>query len=306
MTKKQRIRPRPTEARIVDLRARFLAEAKGAHRISVCIPARNEAATIGPVVSAIRDTLVTRTHLVDEIIVMDHDSSDGTASAGRRAGALVVPTSEVATGVGPAVGKGDVLWRSVIASSGDLIVWIDADLEADVAGYVLSLVQPLLLDERVMLARGRFARSRDGVADEGGRVTELTARPLLHLLVPELAHVRQPLSGQNAIRRVAAESVPFERDYAVEIGMLLDVTTMFGVDALAQPDLGELVHRHRPLAELHEQARQVSRAILERTGSPVSDEGPGLLPAVRMLQHPSVRGVTVPASPSDLWGPRPA
>ena len=248
------------------MRAHVLAEAKRDQTVSVCIPARNEAATIGGIVSAIRQDLMEQVPLVDELIVMDHDSADATASVATRAGALVVPTDRVARFAGPAVGKGDVLWRSVRASRGDVIVWLDADLEGFSSDYVTGLLGPLLLDERVSLVKAVYDRTLDGAASAGGRVTELTARPALRLLVPELAHVRQPLGGEYAIRRTVAEAVPFEVDYGVEIGLLIDVMRVAGVPSIAQVDLGTRVHRNRPLHELHDQAVEVLRTVLSRSG----------------------------------------
>jgi len=252
-----------------DLRPRILADHKNGRTVSVSIPARNEASTIAPIVQAIHRDLVAHTGLVDEIIVLDHASTDDTASIAQAAGATVVSANDTLAEFGPAIGKGDVLWRSLAAARGDVIVWLDADLESFTSDYVTRLLGPLLLDEQVSLVRATYDRTLNGKSAEGGRVTELTARPALKLLFPELAHVRQPLGGEYAIRRAVAESVPFEVDYGVEIGLLIDVAAQFGSKSIAQVDLGARVHRNRPLAELHDQAGEVLRAILARAGHDV-------------------------------------
>jgi glucosyl-3-phosphoglycerate synthase len=249
-----------------DLRPRILADHKRGRTISVCIPARNEAATIAPIVQAIHHDLVLQTGLVDEVIVLDHASTDDTAAIAQTAGARVVRANDTLATFGPAIGKGDVLWRSLAAARGDVIVWLDADLESFTSDYVTRLLGPLLLDEHVSMVRATYDRTLNGQSAEGGRVTELTARPALKLLFPELAHVRQPLGGEYAIRRDVAEAVPFEVDYGVEIGLLIDVAAQFGAKSIAQVDLGARIHRNRPLAELHDQAGEVLRAILSRAG----------------------------------------
>ena len=249
-----------------DLRPRILAEHKNGRTISVCIPARNEAATIAPIVAAIHHELVLDSGLVDEILVLDHTSTDNTAALASAAGARVVDANTVLGEFGPAMGKGDVLWRSLAASTGDVIVWLDADLESFTCDYVTRLLGPLLLDESVSMVRATYDRTLNGKSAEGGRVTELTARPALKLLFPQLAHIRQPLGGEYAIRRSVAEAVPFEIDYGVEIGLLIDVAQHFGASSITQVDLGARIHRNRPLAELHDQAGQVLRAILSRAG----------------------------------------
>lgn len=242
-----------------------LVERKGERTISVCIPARNEAATIAPILLRIRRDLMDAHDLVDELIVMDHHSVDQTAEVAAECGATVVEANAVLPEFGPAIGKGDVLWRSIEASTGDCIVWLDADLGSFTTDYVTSLVAPLLTDDAIALVRADYRRTFHGEGDEGGRVTELTARPLLKLLFPELAHIRQPLGGEYAIRRDIARSLPFEVDYGVEMGLLIDVARTCGVPAIAQVDLGTRTHRNRPIAELHEQAVQVMRATLART-----------------------------------------
>lgn len=247
--------------------ATFLAHAKHGRRITVCLPARDEAVTIGEIVTPIVSVLQDQVGLVDEVLVMDHGSMDATARVARHAGARVVPCATVMPQLGRPLGKGDVLWRSLFAATGDIIVWLDADLLDFTPAYVTSLARPLLTDPGASLVRGVCDRLRDGVPGEGGRVTELTARPALHLLFPELAHIRQPLGGEYAIRRSVAEAVPFEIDYGVEMGLLIDVAQAYGADSVRQVPLPPRAHRNRPLHELSVQATQVLRAILTRAGA---------------------------------------
>ncbi|MEY3733079.1 MAG: putative glucosyl-3-phosphoglycerate synthase [Actinomycetota bacterium] len=233
-------------------------------RVSVCIPARNEEGSIAPLLhllTAERDRGV-----IHEIVVLDHGSTDETARVARAAGARVVDANAVARTWGPAQGKGDVLWRSLLVSDGEIVVWLDADLTSFPADGVRRLIRPLLDDDSVVLVKGAFSRSLHGQAGEGGRVTELAARPVLSLLAPELAHLRQPLSGQCAIRRRAAEDVVFEVDYGVEVGLLLDLAYEHGPEAIHEVDLGPLDHRHQSLSALSRQAEQVLRAVLSRRG----------------------------------------
>jgi glucosyl-3-phosphoglycerate synthase len=234
-------------------------------RISLCIPARNEAATIGPLLKSFYEHRVWTEHLIDEIIVIDDRSSDATAQIASTAGATVWGSSEWMGRFGPSRGKGDALWRSVAASTGEIIVWCDADLTDADPALVWELVRPMLLDPELLLVKGYFDRNATG-AIGGGRVTELAARPLLAALFPELCGIRQPLSGMTAIRRSAAEALSFEADYGVDVGLLIGVYQRFGVDAIGEAELGVVAHRHRPLHELGPMAASVQRTILRRAG----------------------------------------
>lgn len=234
--------------------------------VSVCIPARNEESTIADLVRIVTSDRLGDGSRVDEVLVLDHASSDHTARRARDAGARVMDADAVARQWGPARGKGDVLWRSLLVSRGDIVVWIDADLTSFPPDGVRRLVQPLVDDPGTVMVKGAFSRSLNGQRGEGGRVTELAAKPILRLLAPELAGLRQPLSGQCAIRRSAAEHVVFEIDYGVEIGLLLDLAYEHGADAIHEVDLGPLDHRHQTLSELGCQSEQVLRALLSRKG----------------------------------------
>lgn len=218
-------------------------------KVSVVIPARDEERTVGGVVSAISRALISRVPLVDELVVVDSDSVDATAKVAASAGAMVHHARDIAPGLGTNPGKGEALWKSLHVTTGDLLVFIDADLTRWGPHFVTGLLGPLLADERVLLVKGFYDRVRtetDGsVSTEGGRVTELVARPLLNLWWPELAAVVQPLAGEWAARRDLMESLPIPVGYGVEFATLLDTADRHGLDAVAQVDLGSRAHRHQ-------------------------------------------------------------
>jgi glucosyl-3-phosphoglycerate synthase len=243
-------------------------DCKGEHTISVCIPAHNEERTIGTIVSVLRAELVVKRQLVDEIIVMDDRSTDGTAQVAQAAGALVVSTNEVCVADGPSQGKGDALARSIVAARGSIVVWIDADLEDMAPSIVARLVAPLLLNQGAHLTKGYFARRQADGSVAGGRVTELVARPLLRLCFPAFVPPREPLSGMCAIRRTTAARLRYERDFGVDIGVVLDIFRKHGRAAIIDVDLGEITHRHHDLAVLSVQATAVARTILARAQHP--------------------------------------
>lgn len=229
--------------------------------ISVCIPARNESSTVGELVRAVRQH-----PRADEVIVMDHASHDTTAQRASAAGAHVIDANAVLPDFGPALGKGDVLWRSVHVARGDVIVWLDADLRSYTPEYLTNLIAPLDNDDAIALVRPDYPRTIDDRPTGGGRVTERTAKPALRTWHPHLAHIKQPLAGEYAIRREVAESLPFEIDYGVEIGLLIDVAASYGIQSIAQVELPARVHRNRPDDELKEPSRQVLRTAMSRAG----------------------------------------
>jgi glucosyl-3-phosphoglycerate synthase len=238
-----------------------LLRRKGKATVSVVIPARDEEATVGAIVATVRRQLMDKTGLVDELIVVDSRSTDATARAAAAAGATVIYQDEMTRGLPRLDGKGDALWSGLAAASGDVVAFIDADLRRFSSHFVTGLVGPLLSDPSVAFVKGFYHRPLVGVtgaeADGGGRVTELMARPLLNLFWPELAGFVQPLAGEYAGRREVLERVPFVSGYGVEIAMLVDLLDLVGLDALAQVDLGERLHRHQNTEALGRMAAQI-------------------------------------------------
>ena len=255
-----------------DFGAEELVAAKADRFVTVCLPARDEEATVGPIVATIHRELVDRVPLVDEILVVDDGSTDRTAAVAADEGATVVAVADVLPGCGPGQGKGEALWKALGAAKGDLLVFCDADVRDFQAGFVTGLLGPLLSVPEVGFVKGFYERPLAGVVGEGGRVTELVARPLLALLFPHLAGVVQPLAGEFAGRREVLERVPFVQGYGVDLGLLVDVAALVGVDAMAQVDLGTRTHRNRPLAELSLQAAAVLRTALDRAGVDLGDQ----------------------------------
>jgi glucosyl-3-phosphoglycerate synthase len=235
-----------------------------APRISVCLPARDEALTIGAIVHEVRTHLMGAGGIVDEIVVIDDGSRDGTAEVAAAEGARVVAEAAILPEVGPGTGKGNALWKSLYECRGEIICWLDADLRNFSADYVIRLVQPLLDEPDLQFVKAYYHRSYEGAPTVGGRVTELVARPVLSLLFPKLADIVQPLAGEYAGRRDALELLPFVEGWGVELAMLIDVVDRFGRDAITQVDLGVREHRNRPLAELAPQALAVLATGLRR------------------------------------------
>ena len=237
--------------------------------LSVCLPALNEAETVGAICSLLRDSLVERVGFVDEIVVVDSGSDDGTVSAATAAGATVYRAADLVPEVGTQVwGKGDVLWRNLSVLTGDVVVWLDSDTVNPHPGFVTDLVAPLLQDESYVLTKAFYDRPlqvEDGYLTTGGaRVTELATRPLLQLFYPELSEVIQPLSGEYAGYRENFLDMSFFTGYGVDIGLLVDLAERFGTERLAQVDLGRRVHRNRPTVELGRTSFQVIQAMLKR------------------------------------------
>ncbi len=246
---------------------RTLLALKGDHVVSVCIPARDEETTVGEVVATVRGSDAMRSGLIDELVVIDDGSLDATASIAHEAGATVHPSAPPDVDGKPrALGKGGAMRRGLEVTSGDLVAFLDADVTNLRPWFVTGIIGPLLLDPGIVLVKGCYTRPIDGIARGGGRVTELVAKPALSLLFPELVGVEQPLAGETAARRPVLESLELVDGYGIEMGLLIDVYERFGVDAIAQVDLGERVHRNRPLDELAPQAREVLAAALLRAG----------------------------------------
>lgn len=245
---------------------RDLLAAKGSRTVSVVLPALNEESTVGEVIASVRPLVGS---LVDELVVLDSGSSDRTVEVAAAAGARVVRQTEVLSELEPLPGKGEVLWRSLAATTGDLLVFLDSDLIDPDPAFVPTLLGPLLLVPDVALVKGFYRRplsTEDVSGAGGGRVTELMARPLLSALRPELSGVVQPLSGEYAGSRALLEAVPFAAGYGVEIGLLLDAHAIVGLAGIAQVNLGVRRHRNQPLPALGLMARQILGTALARCG----------------------------------------
>ncbi|NRQ36811.1 glucosyl-3-phosphoglycerate synthase [Nonomuraea sp. NN258] len=243
-----------------------LIEAKGDTTVSVVLPARDERETVGEIVGVIRREL---DGLVDEVVVIDSRSGDDTAAVAARAGAEVHAQDEILPQLAPLDGKGEALWKSLAVTSGEVVAFVDADIRHFRAALVSGVLGPLLADPSVAYAKGCYDRPLNGAPNGGGRVTELVARPLINLHWPQLAGFVQPLSGEYAGRRSALERVPFLTGYGVELGLLIDLLDLAGLDAFAQVDLGSREHAPQSTEALGGMAAQIMLAAwsrLERQG----------------------------------------
>lgn len=234
-------------------------------KISVVIPTRNTAGTIAQTVAEL--LLLVEEGLVDQILVVDADSADGTAATASDAGAEVVSENELVPSAGPVRGKGDAMWRSMAAATGDVVVFVDGDIADFGRHYVTGLLGPVLRDSAKSFVKGVYARPfRQRESEQpagGGRVTELAARPLLAATVPELAAFGQPLAGEVAARRELLGSIPFHTGYGVEIAMLVEVWNRIGIEGMAQVDLGTKRNAHQSLAALNGMATEVIAGLAE-------------------------------------------
>ena len=236
-----------------------LVAAKGSRSIAVCIPARDEAATIGGIVRSITGRLVPA-GLVDELVVVDDGSADDTGARAAGAGARVIRNREPA-------GKGGALRCAVAETDADIVVFLDGDVVNFPPWFVVGLAAPLIEDPGVVMVKAGYERPLHGRPGEGGRVTEILARPLLERFYPELADIAQPLAGEFAVRREALDEIELADGYAVDVALLIDVSARFGRDAIAEVDLGERTHRNRPLHQLRPHSRAVLDAVLDRVAS---------------------------------------
>lgn len=237
-------------------------------RVSLVVPAKNEAATVGGIIERLRHALMDSAALVDEIVVIDSDSTDATARIAADAGAKVFLAREVRPDLGSFPGKGEAMWKAQFVTTGDLMVFMDADLTEWDTHFVPGLLGPLLTDPAVELVKGFYRRPGDHGLD-GGRVTELVARPLIALLYPELAWLVQPLAGEWAVRRSLFERLSVPTGYAVELAALIDTVALRGVGAIAQVDLGRRGHSHQDLFDLGVMATQILAAVVARQGRKV-------------------------------------
>ncbi len=271
--------------------------------VAVVLPAREVAATIGPI--AERTARLLDAGLLDEVLVVDSCSQDGSAQIAAAAGLRVLQEDDLASELGPARGKGDAMWRALRVLDSEIVAFADTDTEGFGEHFLTGLLGPLICDPKVQLVKGCFRRpfrAADALLpDGGGRVTELMARPLLNLHAPELAVFDQPLAGETAARRELLERIPFSAGYGVEIAMLIDAWRLSGLDGLAQVDLGVRQNRHQSLRELSAMAYAVLVAAQTRfLGADFADAHAGgslLLPGLQGAREMESRRVTVEERP---------
>jgi glucosyl-3-phosphoglycerate synthase len=234
--------------------------------VSVCLPARECASTVGEIVTALAG--LREQGVIDEVVVVDAASADGTAAVAARAGAIVLQEAELMGSLGRVLGKGDAMYRALGALAGEVVCFLDADTEGFAAHFAAGLLGAVVCEPDVLFAKACYRRpfEHGGISlpEDGGRVNRLTARPALELLYPQLAGVRQPLAGEIAARRGLLERLPFVTGYGVEIAMLIDVWREVGLAGIAQVDLDEHRNRHQPLAALEPMARTVLATIARR------------------------------------------
>lgn len=247
-----------------------LMELKRAQGVSVslALPALNEAETVGRVIRTLKRALKDETPLLDEIVLIDSDSTDRTREIAERLGVPVHIHQHLLPELGARRGKGEALWKSLLVTTGDIMAWIDTDIVNIHSRFVYGILGPLLLNPRIQFVKGFYRRplkvGEKVQAGGGGRVTELTARPLLNLFYPELSGVVQPLSGEYAGRRAALEQMPFFSGYGVETGLLIDVFEKFGLEAIAQVDLLERIHHNQPLDALGKMSFAILQAVIRK------------------------------------------
>ena len=244
----------------------LVAKGRLGQRVSLAVPARNEAATVGAVVSRVRAALMETVDLVDGVAV------DDTYAVAESAGARVHRSAEIRPDLGSHPGKGEAMWKSLFVTTGDLVVFMDADLHDWDTHFVPGLLGPLLSSPEVQLVKGFYDRPGVDGPLEGGRVTELVARPLIALLFPELGTLVQPLAGEWAVRRSWFAGLSVPTGYAVELAALVDTLRAAGPSAIAQVGLGVRAHRHQALRDLGGMATQIIAAALARSGVPAGGE----------------------------------
>jgi glucosyl-3-phosphoglycerate synthase len=242
-------------------------------RISLILPTLNVADTLPQVLAEVAAVSAGATALVDQVIVVDGASTDATTEIARRAGAEVYLQDSLLPDLGPALGKGDAMWRALCRASGDIIVFADTDTRNFHRDFVAATLGPLIAEPEIRLSKAAFRRpftgqSKDITDDGGGRVTELTAKPLFNVFFPELAGFAQPLAGEFAGTRELLFSIPFFTGYGVETGLLIDTLQLAGLSAMAQVDVGVRMNRHQSLSDLGRMSYAVLRTVLRRAMAP--------------------------------------
>ncbi len=239
-------------------------------RVSLGIPTLNEEKTITKILRIIKKDLIDRYPLIDELAIFDCGSSDKTVKFARAENVKVYNVKDALPHQGGYYqGKGEALWKSLFCLNGDIIAWIDADIENFNNSFVLGLIGPLIHYDRFSYVKGFFKRidkiGGKKIVSEGGRISELVAKPLIKMLFPQLRGIIEPLSGEHAGRRKVLERVRFHRGYGVEASLLLDIEKIFGADCIAQTDLYYKMHRHRKLSELSEVSTKIMQILLARS-----------------------------------------
>jgi glucosyl-3-phosphoglycerate synthase len=241
---------------------------EGGRTISVCLPSMNEASTIGDILKVVREELMERVPLVDQLCVVDGGSQDGTREIAAAEGAEVYGQEEILPDTYEPMGKGDALWRSLLCLRGDIIIWADSDIRNFHPRFVYGIIGPILARPGIGFVKGFYQRPIKAeshlLPSGGGRVTELVARPLLSLFYPELSALIQPLSGEYGGERKILERIPFFSGYGVEIGMIIDIYSRFGMEVIGQVDLVERQHRNQSIPALGRMSFQVMQAVLIR------------------------------------------
>lgn len=251
-----------------DLKQLMLLKEREDVSISLALPALNEETTLGCVIQTIKQALMINVPLLDEIVLLDSNSTDRTREIAQAQGIPVHIHQKILPEMGARTGKGEGLWKSLLVTRGDIVIWIDTDIVNIHPRFVYGILGPLLLTPRIKFVKGFYRRplkkGRRIDADSGGRVTELTARPLLNLFYPELSGVIQPLSGEYAARRSFLEQVPFFSTYGVETGLLIEAFEVCGLSAIAQVDLLERIHHNQSLEELSKMSFVIMQALLRK------------------------------------------
>jgi glycosyltransferase involved in cell wall biosynthesis len=236
--------------------------------ISLALPALNEEETVGTVIETIKSSLMDTYHLLDEIVLIDSTSSDRTREIARKMDIPVFIHQELLPEYGPRRGKGEALWKSLLVTQGDIVIWIDTDIVNIHPRFVYGVLGPLLVNPKLQLVKGFYQRplkSEDRLqSGAGGRVTELTARPMINLFYPELSGIIQPLAGEYGGRRSALEQISFSSGYGVEIGMIIEMFEKFGLEGIGQVDLLERIHHNQSLEALSKMSFVILQAIFRR------------------------------------------
>ena len=236
--------------------------------ISLCLPTFNEEDTIGEIITTIQQELVQELPLLDEVILVDSGSQDKTCEIAHSYGIPVYNHQEILPQYGSFHGKGEALWKSLYVLRGDIIVWIDTDIKNFHPRFVYGVLGPILRESHITFCKAFYQRpiqvGNKQFLTGGGRVTELTARPLLNLINPELSGFGQPMAGEYAVQRSVVETIPFFSGYSVDLGLLIDLLETQGLNSLAQVNLDQRIHRNRDLISLSKEAFAIDQVIIQR------------------------------------------